>query len=306
MKKNRNSIFMAFLVFSMMSLSGWSHALTGANLTGVQRITENVYLLSEYGCNILVMVGHDGLLVIDTGHMNSASKTDSAVHTISNLPVKFILNTHLHFDHVGGNMKLSEDGAVIVSHENTRKHMLAGWEVDDIQGVKYPTIPPYPIEALPVICFMDSIRIFFNNSAIQGIHYPYGHSDCDVIYYIQDVNIIHAGDLFESNGFPIIDVFYGGTIDGYIKAVDNIIEICDDKTIVISGHGAISNRQGLLDYKVMLAKSRERISKLIEDGKSLDEVVAANPTKGLYKGGKSWIPENLFVATVYMDLSKKL
>jgi glyoxylase-like metal-dependent hydrolase (beta-lactamase superfamily II) len=290
----------------MLSLSCLSLAQTGVNLTGAQRIAENIYLLSEYGCNILVMVGHDGLLVIDTGYKDSASKTDSAVHSISNLPVKFVLNTHLHYDHVGGNMKLSKDGAVIVSHENTRKHMLTGWEVGEIQGIKYPTIPPYPTEALPIICFRDSLKIFFNNKAIQGIYYPSGQSDCDVIYYIQDVNIIHAGDLFESNGFPIIDVFYGGTIDGYIKAVDNIIEMCNDKTIVISGHGAISNRQGLLDYRIILAESRARISKLIEDGKSLDEVVAANPTKGLYKGGKSWIPDNLFVATVYMDLRKKL
>lgn len=305
MKTNKKNTLITILALSILSLSNWSYAQSNTKLTRAPMIAKNTYLLTDYGCNILVMVGNDGLLVIDTGHKGFASKTDSAVHSIVNLPVKYILNTHLHFDHVGGNRKLSEDGAVIVAHENTRKHMTTGWKVDEILGVKYPIIPPYPTAALPVICFKDSLTLFFNNTAIEGIYCPNGQSDCDVIYNIPDFNIIHAGDLFESNGFPIIDVFYGGTIDGYIKAVNNIIEKCDDNTIVIPGHGTVSNRQGLMDYKVMLVESRARIAKLIEEGKSLDEVVAANPTKGLYKGGKSWIAENLFVATVYMDISKK-
>ena len=171
--------------------------------------------------------------------------------------------------------------------------------------MKFPTIPPCPAEALPIVCFKDTLQIFFNNELIQGIYYPNGHSDSDVIYFFQDINVIHTGDLFLTNGFPLIDVSYGGTIDGLIKALDNIIDICDDNTIVIPGHGAISNRQGLQDYRAMLAKSRARISKLIEDGKSLDEVVAAEPTKGLFKGVKSWLPENFFIETVYMDLSKE-
>jgi len=305
MKTTKKNTFIAILVLSILSLSGWSLAQTGTNLTGVKRIAEDIYLLTEYGCNILVMVGDDGLLVIDTGDKDSASKSDSVIHSISNLPIKFVLNTHLHFDHVGGNMKLSEDGAVIIAHENTRKHLLSGWEGPEIQGVKFPTIPPYPAKALPIVCFKDTLEIFFNNELIQGIYYPNGHSDSDVIYFIQDVNIIHTGDLFYSNSFPLIDVSYGGTIDGSIKALDNIIDICDDNTIVIPAHGALSNRQGLQDYRAMLAKSMVRISKLIEDGKSLDEVVAAEPTKGLFEGGKSWLPENFFVETVYVDLSKE-
>lgn len=289
----------------MLSISNLSYAQPDTKLPGAHLLAENIYLFSDYGCNILVMLGNDGLLVIDTGHKSFASKMDSIVHSIINLPVKYILNTHLHYDHVGGNEKLSEDGVVIVAQENTRKHMTTSWKVDEILGVKYPTIPPYPTTALPVICFKDSLSLFFNNTVIHGIHYPNGQSDCDVIYDIPDFNIIHAGDLFESNGFPIIDVFYGGTIDGYIKALNKIIEKCDDKTIVIPGHGAVSNRKGLLDYKVMLVESRVRIAKLIEEGKLLNEVVAANPIKGLYKGDKSWIPENLFIATVYMDLIEK-
>ena len=142
-------------------------------------------------------------------------------------------------------MKLAEDGAVIVANENTRKHMLSGWKVPEFQGVKYSPVPPYSVEFLPEICFRDSLNIFFNNDIVKAIHYPNAHSDCDVIFYFQNANVIHAGDLFESNGFPILDVWYGGTIDGYINALDDILDICDENTIIIPGHGAPSNRQGM-------------------------------------------------------------
>jgi len=294
------------LIIPLLSLSHWSYSQNPmTNVTSGQKIAENIYLLKDYGCNIVVMVGQDGLLIIDTGHKSFALKIDSVISTISNLPVKYVLNTHLHFDHVGGNMKLAEDGAVIIAHENTRKHMLSGWKVPDIQGIKYPLVLPYTVEYLPKICFKDSLSIYLNNDVVQAIHYPNAHSDCDVIYNFQNANVLHAGDLFESNGFPILDVWYGGTIDGYIKALDDILKICDDNTVIISGHGDPSNRQGLQDYRNMLVESRTKISKLIEEGKSVDEVIAADPTKDLYKGGESWIPVKLYVATVYEDLSRK-
>jgi len=124
-------------------------------------------------------------------------------------------------------------------------------------------------------------------------------------FYFQNTNVLHAGDLFESNGFPIIDVWYGGTIDGYIKAIDEILKICNDNTVIIPGHGDPSNRQGLQEYRNMLSEAKARIIKFMSIGKSLDEVIAADPTKNLYKGGESWIPVKLFIASVYEDLSKK-
>ncbi|MBE0673819.1 MAG: MBL fold metallo-hydrolase [Bacteroidales bacterium] len=306
MKSKNLFYYFLLLIIPLLSLSHWSYSQNPVtNLTSGQRIAENIYLLTDYGCNMVVMVGQEGLLIIDTGYKGSALKTDSVISTISNLPVKYVLNTHLHFDHVGGNMKLAEDGAVIIAHENTRKHMLSGWKVPEIQGINYSPVLPYSIEYLPKICFKDSLNIYFNNDVVQAIHYPNAHSDCDVIFYFQNTNVLHAGDLFESNGFPILDVWYGGTIDGYIKALDDILKICNDNTVIISGHGDPSNRQGLQDYRNMLVESRTRISRLIEEGKSVDEVIAADPTKDLYKGGESWIPVKLYVATVYEDLSRK-
>jgi glyoxylase-like metal-dependent hydrolase (beta-lactamase superfamily II) len=205
---------------------------------------------------------------------------------------------------VGGNKQLSEAGGTIIANEKTRKRMLSAWDIPEIQGMKYPRISPYSYESLPTICFKDSLKLFFNDEIVQAISYRNAHSDCDVIYYFQGSNIIHTGDLYFSNGLPIIDIFYGGTIDGYIRAIDSILELCNEKTIIVPGHGNVSNNQELKDYRDMLAELKLRILKLIEEGKSFDEVIAANPAADLLNNGKSWIPIGIFVYTVYHDLSK--
>ena len=305
MKIKSRCNFLVFLSFYFLTFSNWSLSQNPVINQGVIKVAEKIYVLNDYGCNIAVMVGHEGLLIIDTGYGEDALKMDSVIKTISNLPVKYVLNTHFHFDHLGGNKKLSEGGAVIVAHENTRQRMLLEWNIPEIAGIKYPIIPPYPVEYLPKICFQDSLIIYLNNEIIQCIHFSNSHSDGDVIYYFQKANVIHTGDLFLSNGFPVVDCYCGGTTDGYIRAVDNILKICDERTVIIPGHGAISNRQGLQDYRYMLAESRTRIASLIKEGKTVDEVIGADPTKDLFKGGESWLPPKLFVFTVYQDLSKK-
>jgi cyclase len=272
---------------------------------GYTKVTEGVYMISRYGCNIAIVLGKDSLLVIDTGFKGSASKTDSVISTISKLPIKYLLDTHFHYDHIGGNKKLSEDGAAIVAQENTKKRMLIEWNPPEMAGVKYPNLPPYPEEFLPNICFKDSFNIYFNNDIIHCVNLPNAHSDCDVIYIFKNANIIHTGDLFLSNGFPVVDIYSGGTIDGYIKAVDNVIKRCNEKTIIIPGHGSISNRQGLVEYRNMLSAARNNIEKLVKEGKTFDEVIAMDPTKDLYKGGKSWLAPKLFVYTVYQELLNK-
>lgn len=302
----RGNLFNYFLmIIPLLSMSNWAYSQSPmTNAVSDQKVAENFYLIKDFGCNIAVMAGQEGLIIIDTGHERSSLKTDSVISTISNLPVKYILNTHLHFDHLGGNKKLSEKGAIIVAHENTRKGMLMEWNMPEIAGIKYPVIPPYPEEYLPKICFHDSLNIYFNNDIIKCIWLPNGHSDGDVIYYFEKANLIHAGDLFLSNGFPIINPL-PGSIDAYIKAVDEIIKICDENTVIIPGHGPVADRQELKEYKIMLTKSRNRIDRLVKEGKTLDEVIAANPTRGLFKGGKSWLPDKLYIATVFMGLSQK-
>jgi glyoxylase-like metal-dependent hydrolase (beta-lactamase superfamily II) len=304
MKNKRLYYFFLLPTFLLFSLSDWSFSQTSVTNEGVIKISNEIFVINSTGCNIAVIIGQEGLLIIDTGDNRFAMKTDSLISTISDLPIKYILNTHLHYDHLGGNRKLSENGAVIVAHENTRKGMLTEWNMPEIAGIKYPVIPPYPEEYLPKICFRDSLSIYFNNDIIKCFCLPNGHTDGDVIYYFQKPNLIHTGDLFLSNGFPIINPL-PGSINAYIKAVDEIINICDENTVIIPGHGPVANRQDLRDYEIMLIESRNRIDKLVKEGKTLDEVIAANPTRDLFKGGKSWLPVKLYIATVYMCLSQK-
>jgi len=179
------------------------------------------------------------------------------------------------------------------------------WDPPLIAGIKYPTIQPYPDSYLPKICFNDSLKLFFNGDTIKAYEYKICHSEGDVIYCFQKANVIHTGDLFLSNGFPVISVYDGGTINGYIKALDEILKLCNEKTIIIPGHGPLSNRQGLEDYRELMIISRDRILNLIKEGKTLDEIIKLDPLKNLYKGGESWLPPKLFIFTVYQDLSKK-
>jgi cyclase len=304
MKKRmfNNSMFISLWLFSFSSLSLSQNPIISQGYT---KVSEGVYMIRRYACNIAVVLGKDSLLVIDSGYNGYAFKTDSVISTISKLPIKYLLDTHFHYDHVGGNKKLSEKGAVIVAQENTKKRMLIEWNPPEMAGVKYPNLPPYTEEYLPKICFKDSLDLYFNNDIIQCVNLPNAHTDCDVIYIFKKANIIHTGDLFLSNGFPIVDIYSGGSINGYIKAVDNVIKRCDEKTILVPGHGSISNRQGLIDYRDMLFKSRNNIEKLVKEGKTLDEVIAADPTKDLYKGGKSWLAPKVFVYTVYQELLNK-
>jgi glyoxylase-like metal-dependent hydrolase (beta-lactamase superfamily II) len=274
------------------------------NQSSVLEIFNEIYMLDDFGCNIAVSTGHDGVLIIDSGSESSATGLDSLISVLSNSSVRYILNTHFHFDHVGGNKILADNGTIIIAQANTRNRMMTKWNVPVMLGIEYPTIPPYNESFLPKVCFKDSINIHFNNHTIQAIHFPNAHSDCDVIYFFKEANVIHTGDLFLSNGFPIIDIYHGGSINGYINAVSEILELCNDETIIIPGHGSITDRQGLLDYLNLLTDSRDRIVKLISENKSLEDVIKADPIDDLLKGKKSWLPSKLFVYVVYQELKQ--
>jgi cyclase len=280
-----------------------SHSYSQKDAPSFIQIRDGVSVISDFGCNIAVSTGSDGILIIDTGHKRAADKLDSVIHFLMDSPVRYVLNTHFHFDHLGGNEKFAGDGAIIVAHNQTRWRMQREWNVPEIAGVKFPVIPPYPDLALPDVGFNDSIQIHFNSETISGYHFYNAHSDCDVVWHFPKSNVIHTGDLFLSNGFPIIDIYNGGSIDGYIKAVDGMIRLCDDETVVIPGHGPMSNRQELIDYRDMLESSRIRIKELIAEGKSVNEMIDSKCIDDLYRKGKSWLSSDLFVYVLYEELT---
>ncbi|NVM57486.1 MAG: MBL fold metallo-hydrolase [Desulfobacterales bacterium] len=293
-----------YIVLGLLVISQWTFA---QDFEKVQietfKVTESVFMLKGSGGNIGVSVGEDGVLLIDSEFPQMVEKIKAAVAKLNGGPIRFVLNTNWHFDHADGNELLAKAGAIVIAHDNSRMHMLSEQTIPEYNPDL--RIPPYPKAALPVITVADSLTLHFNGDEIQAIHIPNAHSDSDLAFYFRKANVIHTGDLYFSNGFPFINISSGGSIAGMIAAAEKILNKSDANTKVIPGHGSLSDREEVQAYRDILVTARDRIAKLIKEGKTLDEVLAAEPTAALYKGGKSFISPELFVKVVYMDLAKQ-
>jgi cyclase len=272
------------------------------DIRGIE-IADGVHLLTGLSCNTIAVVGPDGVLMVDNGSVSDSKHLEKLIAQFDTGPVRFVLNTHFHFDHIGGNEVLAKKGAVIIAHKNGRLRMKVEWRFPEALGLGMPLVSPYPEVALPKLTFTDTLTVHFGGHRIEALHLPSAHSDADLAVFLRDANVLHTGDLYLSNGFPLTDALHGGTINGTIAAIGELIGLIDDDTKVVPGHGPISNRQELRVFQQMLEVSRDRIAMLIADGKTLEEVIAANPTAGLYTRGRSWIYEELFVRLVYADLA---
>ncbi len=266
------------------------------------KLTENVAMLIGGGGNIGVCVGPDGVLLIDDQFPQLAEKIKTAIAGLNPGPIRIVFNTNWHYDHVYGNEWLAKAGAIIIAHENSRRSMLSEWGAPELDAEF--KIPPSPDIALPKITIKDSLTLYFNGEEIRVVHLPGAHSDGDLAFHFPLANVIQTGDIFFSAGFPFINISSGGTIDGMIEAAGKILAMADADTKIIPGHGPLSNREGLNAYRDMLVAARERIAKMIKEGRSLEEVLQANPVADLYKG-KSDFPAEGFVKVVYLDLSRK-
>jgi cyclase len=264
-------------------------------------LSDNVSMLStKAGGNLAVCVGDDGVFLVDAEYRQLNDKVRAAIAEISEQPVVYLFNTHWHFDHVGGNEYFAKGGSRIIAHENVRKRMAAGQLISVIDT----EVPPSPPEALPVITYLDRITFYFNGEVITAIHVPNAHTDGDGIVHFANANVVHAGDIVFSLGYPFIDLSSGGSIDGMIAAVDRILELCDEDTKIIPGHGPMLRKKELENYGAMLREFRDRIAKEIADGKGLEEIEAARPTAALDdKWGSGAFPPAVFTEIVFRSLS---
>jgi glyoxylase-like metal-dependent hydrolase (beta-lactamase superfamily II) len=263
------------------------------------KITDGVYMLSGYGGNIGVSVGEDGTLLIDDQFGELKDKIDAALSEISPHPVRIILNTNWHYDHASGNAAFVESGATVIAHEQSRVRMMSDQRHPDL-GI---SVPPYPAAALPLITINESLTLHFNGDEILVFHIPNAHSDADLAFYFRNANVMHTGDLFFVGGYPYIDVFNGGSIDGTIAAADRLIGMIDEDTKVIPGHGPLTDLAGLQEYREMLSTVRNRVADQIGQGRSLEEIIASNPTAGFDEGRDQLVPRELFVEIVYNSLA---
>jgi cyclase len=262
------------------------------------KLTESVYMLQgSGGGNIGVCIGRDGTFIIDDHYAPLTEKIKAAIAKLTDKPVQFIINTHWHGDHSGGNENFGGEGAIIVSQENSRKRM----EADQFFGLPPHTQAAYSPAGLPKITFTQSMTFHYNGETIQIFHIADAHTDGDAIIYFKQSDILHMGDVFVRYGFPFIDEPNGGNINGMIETIDSVIAKINDKTRIIPGHGQLSSKQDLVNYNNMLRTIRDRIKKLMDEGKNMEQIIAADPLNGFVQQGPN---ANNIIRIVYNSILK--
>jgi cyclase len=230
------------------------------------------------GGNVAVSAGEDGVFVVDDEIAPMTAKLKTALAALSKKPVRFVINTHWHADHTGGDPAMAAAGAVIVAQDNVRKR-LSVENVRTMSGHIMKT-PALPASALPVITFGEDVTLHFNGDDVHVIHMPPAHTDGDAIVHFQKANVIHTGDVVVG-GYPVVDGESGGTLTGMIAAVEKILALANDTTKVIPGHGPVMTKADVTAYREMLVTVRDRVGKLMAQKKSLDEIKAAKPLADL-------------------------
>lgn len=268
----------AALSFLALTLSAAPRTATAQEMDDVQiratRLAEGVWVLFGRGGNIGVSAGADGIFLVDDQYAPLTPKILAALAEIDDGPIHFVLNTHWHFDHTGGNENMGGEGALLVAHEAVRMRMVTGQRIDALDV----DVPPAVDGALPVLTFSDSVTFFLNRDTLDAFHVPPAHTDGDAIVHWRRANVVHMGDIFWNQVYPFIDLSSGGSVDGTINAVERALAWIGPETIVTPGHGPVSHRAGLEAYHAMLVTARSRVRALLDQGRSVDEILAAGVT----------------------------
>ncbi len=264
---------------------------------------DNVYMLEGQGGNITVAVAKDGIIMVDGQFAPLHDKIKAAIATISSLPVKYLINTHYHGDHTGGNEPFAKDGVTVVSQVNVKNRLAAG-TTNGLTGAK---IPPAPQGALPSKTYSGAaFKIRLPGRVANLKHIANAHTDGDTYVWFKTANVLSTGDTFTNGRYPNIDFANGGNIKGMIAATDIYLKLTNAKSRIVPGHGPIADKAALQEYRTMLVTARDRMAALVKEGKSEDDVVAAKPFADL---DKKWASTELasknFIRVVYHSLADK-
>lgn len=268
------------------------------------KLTDNIYMLTGSGGNIGLFIGEDGVFMIDDQYAPLTQKILSEIKLLTDKPVKFLINTHWHGDHTGGNENINKGGTVIVAHQNVRKRM----STEQFSSMWNRKTPPSPKDALPVITFDKSLTFHFNGDDILVFHVHDAHTDGDAIIYFSKNNVLHTGDTYFQGKYPFVDLDSGGTVNGYINAVKEILHLIDDETKIIPGHRGISNKKELQEFLLMLEDIKSIVKKEITAGKTEEEVTNNKLLTKKYDDlnyGDWFIKPDVMRKTFYISLKKK-
>jgi glyoxylase-like metal-dependent hydrolase (beta-lactamase superfamily II) len=265
----------------------------------VQRLRENVHVMTGAGGNIVVLSGPEGKLLVDSGIALAKAKLVTALDSIGPGPVRYVVNTHYHWDHSDGNAWLRDAGATVVAHERTLLRLTQGTRVID-WGYSFP---PVRTAGLPTDTFKDARTIEFGSETVSLKYRGAGHTDTDATAYLKNADVLAVGDIWWNGFYPFIDYSAGGDIDGVIRQVEECIQASTDRTIIVPGHGDVGNRKELIEFRDMLVAIRKNVATMKRQGKTLEETVAARPTAAYdAKFGKFVIDPVFFTHLVYMGV----
>ena len=250
--------------------------------------------------NVLAVIGPDGVLVIDTGYPQFVPKYREAIAALNGGAITHAINTHWHDDHSEGNKVLGPDGTLIVAHTNAREMLLHDNKINVVRTILDQ--PAFPPAALPVVTFKDRIELYFGDERIELVHVAPAHTAGDVVVILRNQNVAHTGDVFLPAAYPFSDVDNGGDFDGEIEFVSRLLTELDRDTVIVPGHGSVARYDELVAYVDMLKAVRERIAALIASGATLEQVVAAEPTKEW--DAKYGNPRTYFLDRTYKSLSR--
>ena len=278
-----------------------SHAQMDDVTIDVERVADGIYMLAGRGGNIGLSIGKEATFIIDDQFAPLTGKITAAIATVTDRPVDYVFNTHWHYDHVGGNEHLGAAGALILAHDNVRGRMKAG-QFFEISG---RNVEPAPAVALPVVTFDDGLKLHINGQTVEGIHVADAHTDGDTLVFFREANVLHTGDTFVKDSFPFVDMGSGGSIDGLIAAAEVSLSLTDENSRIIPGHGALANRADLEAIHNMMKTIRDRVARMIDEGKSLAEILSTKPTEEFDArfGGSGFITNEVFVGFVHKSLT---
>ena len=273
----------------------------------VTKVSGNIYMLQGSGGNIAASVGEDGIVIVDDQYAPLADKIAAALKGIgvTDKPVRFVINTHYHGDHTGGNAPFASGGTTVIAQDNVRKRLETGGKAGIGAGMSMDQ-KAAPKGGLPIITFDHDVTVHLNGEDIRALHFPGGHTDGDAIVFFPKANVVHMGDDFVRYGYPFIDVIAGGSVQGMIAACDKVANVLPNDVKVIPGHGDLANLGDVRDYSVMLKETSSAVQGAINSGKTPEQMKKEKILATWdAKYGKGFITPDLFVDTLYNSLTNR-